>query len=841
MKNLFTSLIIATFLSLVFCLNLTAQSQQYLHFDRTGERDYIEVPNASQYIAGSDQISMAGWFYCDQLAYGQGLMSFRNGGTGDGEMYLIQLNDGALECRIVLGGNLYEVVGGPFTIQAEKWQHIAWVYDGSKVLLYIDGVNKGFAAASGTFESTDTPFSIGEHISPWSFPFGGRVDEVSVWSKALTLAEITDMMENELEGDEADLQLYYKFNQGAPGGDNRSISHAKSEVNAGVGAGDGILQNFALEGDKSNFLGEVDTRFQAISFPLIDNKLISSDDFNLNATVNSGLEVSYEIVSGPATVNGNTVSLNGTAGEVVVRALQSGNADFDPAKEVENSFFVLDPNTNLANVQVRSPRAGIVMVPSLGPIPVSSIATIDFPDLFDVAEVTFKINDDEIQGTLGENGHYTGWWTPPAYGNYTMEVIGTNNYSATNSETISFEVVNSAQNMNVSAGEDVWLNVNIGSEEVEVELPSYQGAFDKIIGTLDIVCPTGGCDEWDRVSSVEVKGHNGVWYEIIRYITPYGVACNHEIDLSDFMSLLHGKVTMRFNLGTQGNGFEYNLNLNYTAGTPTHSYSVINKLWNRTYDFGNMDNLQPVSAIPGQFPDNAITAKIKMVSTGHGWGDNNTGNASEFRESTHHILVDGVAVFTQHNWNECDPNPDDCSPQNGTWFHDRQGWCPGAIAPWFDFDMTPYVKDNFELKYRLDESYVDLCQASNPNCISGVTCPNCNDGFNPELIVSSYLINFADSPIDENIFPVSTDATQLTLEAKIFPNPTEGLLKVQFKELVGAIDLSLSNALGQEVLSKQFNGPIQHIDLNLSAQNVGLYILTINSNKGKLIKKVFIE
>jgi len=841
MKNLFTIYSIWLLLFLGATLDLSAQSQQYLHFDRTGERDYIEVPNASQYIAGSDQISMAGWFYCDQLSYGQGVMSFRNGGSGQGEMYLIQLDNGVLECRIILGGTLYEVVSGAFTVLPEQWQHIAWVYDGSNVTLYVDGINKGSAAASGTFDSVDTPFSIGEHISPWSFPFGGRVDEVSLWSKALSQDDLMDMMENELVGDEEDLQLYYKFNQGDPGGNNQTITHVKSEVNAGVGLGDGILQNFALEGDKSNFLGEVDVRFQAISFPLLENKLVNSEPFELNAIASSGLDISYEILSGPAQVVGNLVTLNGTEGQVVVRAIQAGNADFDAAKEVDNSFFVLDPNTNLADVEIRSPRAGNVMVPNLGPIPLSAIAKIDFPDLFDVSSVMFVVDGDEIPGELGENGHYTGWWTPPAYGNYTMEVRGTNNYTATQTESISFDVVNDAQSTNANAGEDVWLNVNVGSEEVEVELPSYQGAYNNIMGTLNIVCPTGGCDEWDRVSSVEVKGHNGVWYEIIRYITPYGVACNHEIDLTDFMSLLHGKVTMRFNLGTQGNGFEYNLDLDYTAGVPDHSYSVVNKLWNKTYDFGNMDNLQPVGLIPGSFPDNTMTAKIKMVSTGHGWGDNNTQNASEFRESTHHILLGGEPIFTQYNWNECDPNPDDCSPQNGTWFFDRQGWCPGAIAPWFDFNMTPYIGENFELKYRLDESYVDLCQASNPACVSGVTCPDCNDGFNPELIVASYLINFADAPIDENVFPVSTEQADLLLEAKIFPNPTEGMLKIQFDELIGNVEISLTNALGQRILTKNLENAPQIIDLDLNNQTRGLYILRVDSDHGKLIKKVLVE
>ena len=50
---------------------------------------------------------------------------------------------------------------------------------------------------------------------------------------------------------------------------------------------------------------------------------------------------------------------------------------------------------------------------------------------------------------------------------------------------------------------------------------------------------------------LEVKGHNGKWYEIIRYITPYGVPCDGSfIDLTDFMSVLQGKIRFKVNMGS---------------------------------------------------------------------------------------------------------------------------------------------------------------------------------------------------------------------------------------------------------------------------------------------------
>jgi len=78
--------------------------------------------------------------------------------------------------------------------------------------------------------------------------------------------------------------------------------------------------------------------------------------------------------------------------------------------------------------------------------------------------------------------------------------------------------------------DDVWLNTSTPSIVVDAELPSYMGAFGQIIGTLELSCPDGGCGEWDRVASLDARGHDGKWVEIIRYITPYGVACSHTID-----------------------------------------------------------------------------------------------------------------------------------------------------------------------------------------------------------------------------------------------------------------------------------------------------------------------
>ena len=78
---------------------------------------------------------------------------------------------------------------------------------------------------------------------------------------------------------------------------------------------------------------------QTISFTLLSDKSVGDAPVAVAATASSGLLVTFSIVSGPATVSGNVVTLTG-AGMVTVRASQSGNVNFNAAQAVERSFTV---------------------------------------------------------------------------------------------------------------------------------------------------------------------------------------------------------------------------------------------------------------------------------------------------------------------------------------------------------------------------------------------------------------------------------------------------------------------------------------------------------------------
>lgn len=97
----------------------------------------------------------------------------------------------------------------------------------------------------------------------------------------------------------------------------------------------------ALAGTEDGFAaGPPGTRsLQTLTFAALPGKSATDAPFLLTATSSSGLTVSYRVLSGPAVVNGNSLTLTGP-GTVTVQAFQDGNAEYLPAVGLERSFDV---------------------------------------------------------------------------------------------------------------------------------------------------------------------------------------------------------------------------------------------------------------------------------------------------------------------------------------------------------------------------------------------------------------------------------------------------------------------------------------------------------------------
>ncbi len=161
----------------------------------------------------------------------------------DGTAYQFWVNDS--------GTTNFKAVSVSNTALLNQWQHVAGVWNGSDLKLYVNGILVGTTTGvtGASFKSQlNNPVYLGNNFS--SEKFVGNLDEVRLWTRALTVAEIVNNMNCELGASQTGLLAYYKFNQGFGGGNNISLT---SLIDSSGNNYNGTLNNFALNNNTSNW------------------------------------------------------------------------------------------------------------------------------------------------------------------------------------------------------------------------------------------------------------------------------------------------------------------------------------------------------------------------------------------------------------------------------------------------------------------------------------------------------------------------------------------------------------------------------------------------------------
>jgi hypothetical protein len=352
---------------------------------------------------------------------------------------------------------------------------------------------------------------------------------------------------------------------------------------------------------------------------------------------------------------------------------------------------------------------------------------------------------------------------------------------------------------------------------------------------VTLSCPSGGCDPWDRFANISIY-HGGEWFEIGRYITPYGKACGWLLDVSDYRMMLSDTVILRSFIDTWTNpGWLVKLDFEFTEGSPMYDHIQVENLWyTENLVYGDANNPSVLPVVSKTIDPDALQLRFKMVNTGHGQG--NSDNAAEFSQKTHSLYLNGSPVHSHFLWRaDCATNP--CSPQAGTWQYNRAGWCPGAdVLPAY-FDLTTLVSpgQSINLDYRL-QNYLNACSPANPSCVTGLTCADCNYNYNghtePHYKISGQLITYKST---------TTGIKSLKSENSILisPNPSEGMISVQRKKKAENARIEIHDISGRLVFSCKMKTEIQAMDLrDLSA---GTYILKYHSADGSQVKRLLIQ
>ncbi len=227
-----------------------AQPQNALDFD--GVDDRVTVQNASALVTNSTGLALTCWVWPRNGAPAfpdfDGIAGMRN--ELDCDFYLLQLEAGVIEGRLRnSNGEVFTVTGSG--LQLNTWQSLVLNYDGSALTLWRNGEQIGTVPASGSITSTTTPLWIGDiTFQIYEFWLNGKVDEVSLWRRALDQQEISCLTQTPPTFDDENCVLYYNCDQGTPGGNNTSITEL-TDVNGNL---NGTFSGLALTGNGSNFV-----------------------------------------------------------------------------------------------------------------------------------------------------------------------------------------------------------------------------------------------------------------------------------------------------------------------------------------------------------------------------------------------------------------------------------------------------------------------------------------------------------------------------------------------------------------------------------------------------------
>ncbi len=157
-----------------------------LSFD--GVNDKVKVPDSDALDMAGNALTISVWFK-RQAATAGVLVKKVDASNG----YQLSITaSGALQFEIRQAGTT-QTVTSTTTIPLNQWRHIAARYDGSALRVFINGtIDTATTAATGALVATTEPLWIGGD-TPY---LNGALDDLSIYNRALSNAEITNLSNN---------------------------------------------------------------------------------------------------------------------------------------------------------------------------------------------------------------------------------------------------------------------------------------------------------------------------------------------------------------------------------------------------------------------------------------------------------------------------------------------------------------------------------------------------------------------------------------------------------------------------------------------------------------------
>ena len=160
-----------------------------LEFD--GLENWIECPDSAE-LPFHSGLTVSAWFKLRASDASESTLLAK----GSSWQLRRQGNHGNLEFALTGPQTTRSSKGKPATIttkqavEDDQWHHVAGVYDGQHLALYLDGEEQGTLTAEGPLAPNNLPVTVGENMASRGSLFNGWMDDPQLYDRGLSAEEV---------------------------------------------------------------------------------------------------------------------------------------------------------------------------------------------------------------------------------------------------------------------------------------------------------------------------------------------------------------------------------------------------------------------------------------------------------------------------------------------------------------------------------------------------------------------------------------------------------------------------------------------------------------------------
>ncbi len=157
-----------------------------------GASSLIEVPHHDSLIPGGDELTIEAWFKPASFPAGHPPIA-RKGSVAESG-WGFDTPGGKIRGFVYTAPGAAAVAQGTTVMKVDTWHHVAMVYDGTEVRIYLDGEQDGQVDRKGDINENQASVWIGKKANE-SIWLDGMLDELRILNIAITEEQIQEDME----------------------------------------------------------------------------------------------------------------------------------------------------------------------------------------------------------------------------------------------------------------------------------------------------------------------------------------------------------------------------------------------------------------------------------------------------------------------------------------------------------------------------------------------------------------------------------------------------------------------------------------------------------------------